>query len=183
MSKKQNKKGNSSKISATKRSKKELEFTVKTLEEKLEKEQQNSHNYLIRLKYLQADFDNYRKRMEKEVQESVRKSTEKMVSCLLNILDDLESAISAGETTENKDVLLDGIKMVYKNLYKLLENEGLERLECVGQPFDPNLHEILTQVPLNEHETGTILEETRKGFMFKGKVLRPGLVKIACKAS
>jgi molecular chaperone GrpE len=163
--------------------KEEFKKTIKNLEEKLGAEQEKSKEYLTRLKYLQADFENYRKRVEKEVQEAVQRSNEKLVACLIDIMDDLESAISAGETTENKDALIEGIKMVHKNLDKLLENEGLERLECVGQPFDPNLHEILVQVPTNTHQNGIVLEEARKGFMFKGKVLRPSVVKIACEVS
>jgi molecular chaperone GrpE len=73
--------------------------------------------------------------------------------------------------------------MVQKKLDSLLAKEGLQRLECVGQPFDPNMHEILVQVPTNEHKSGTVLEEARKGFIFKGKVLRPSVVTIACEDS
>jgi len=163
--------------------KEEFEETVKKLEEKLEAEQEKSKEYLNRLKYLQADFENYRKRVEKEVQEAIQRGNEKLVACLIDIMDDLESAIQAGETTENKDALLEGIKMVHKNLDKLLEKEGLERLECVGQAFDPNMHEVLAEVPTKNHQSGTVLEETRKGFMFKGKVLRPSIVKIASETS
>lgn len=161
----------------------EFKETVKKLEEKLEAEQEKSKEYLNRLKYLQADFENYRKRVEKEVHEAVQRGNEQLVACLIDVLDDLESAIQAGETTENKDALLEGIKMVHKNLEKLLENEGLERLECVGRAFDPNMHEVLAEVPTKEHQSGTVLEEARKGFMFKGKVLRPSIVKVACEDS
>jgi molecular chaperone GrpE len=73
--------------------------------------------------------------------------------------------------------------MVHKNLDKLLKKEGLKKLDCVGQAFDPNLHEVLAEVPTKDHQGGTIVEEARKGFMFKGKVLRPSIVKIACKDS
>lgn len=162
---------------------KKLETIVQKLEEQLDAEQKKSKEYLTRLKYLQADFENYRKRVDKEVKEAVNRSNEKLVSCLIDVLDDFERTISAGETTENKNALLDGIKMVHKKLDNLLTKEGLERLECLGQPFDPNLHEILTQVPTNEHENGTVLEEARKGFLFKGKVLRPSVVTIACEDS
>ncbi|PVX26148.1 MAG: nucleotide exchange factor GrpE [Candidatus Bathyarchaeum sp.] len=163
--------------------KQEVDETVKELENKLNAQQQKTNEYLTRLKYLQADFENYRKRAEKQLQESVNRSNEKLVACLINIIDDLESAISAGNTTENKAALLEGIKMVHKKLDDLLTKEGLERLECVGQSFDPNLHEILAQVPTKEHQSGTVLEEARKGFLFKGKVLRPSVVKIACETS
>jgi molecular chaperone GrpE len=149
----------------------------------LVEEQEKSREYLNRLKYLQADFENYRKRVEKEVQEAVQRGNEQLVACLIGVMDDLEKAIQAGETTDNKTALLEGIRMVHKNLEKLLENEGLERLECVGQAFNPNMHEILAQIPTKDHQSGTVLEEARKGFMFKGKVLRPSIVKIACKDS
>lgn len=162
---------------------KELEKTVKQLEEQLSAEQQKTQEYLTRLKYLQADFENYRRRVEKQVQEAVQRSNEQLVSCLIGVLDDFEVAISACQTTENKDALLDGIKMVHKKLDNLLAKEGLERLECVGKQFDPNMHEILAQVPTNDHESGTVLEEARKGFVFKGKVLRPSVVTIACEDS
>jgi len=174
----------SSRVPMEESSKKEqFEETVKKLEEKLETEQEKTKEYLNRLKYLQADFENYRKRVEKEVQEAVQRGNEKLVACLIDIMDDLEKAISAGESTENKGALLEGIKMVHKNLDKLLEKEGLERLECVGQAFDPNMHEVLAEVPTKNHQSGTVVEEARKGFMFKGKVLRPSIVKVACEDS
>jgi len=149
----------------------------------LKTEQARSKEYLNRLKYLQADFQNYGKRMEKELQEATQRSTEKLIAGLINILDDLESAILAGKTTENKDALLEGIEMVHKKLDRLLEKEGLVRLEAVGKLFDPNIHEVLAKISTKNHQSGIVIEETRKGFMFKGKVLRPSIVKIACEDS
>jgi molecular chaperone GrpE len=184
LTKNQKKTSKSGRASMEKSSKKEeFKAKVKELEEKLEIEQEKTEEYLNRLKYLQADFENYRKRVEKEVQEAVQGSNERLVACLIDIIDDLESAISAGETTENKDALLEGIKMIHKNLDRLLEKEGLERLECVGQAFNPNMHEVLAEVPTKDFQSGTIIEEARKGFLFKGKVLRPSIVKIACEDS
>jgi molecular chaperone GrpE len=178
------KKTNKSSRTSMKESKNlEVEEIIKSLQEKLGAEQQKTQEYLTRLKYLQADFENYRKRAEKQVQDLVNRSNEQLVTCLLGILDDFESAISVGETTENKDAMLDGIKMIHKKLDDILTKEGLERLECVGKPFDPNKHEILAQVPTNNHQSGTVLEEARKGFVFKGKVLRPSVVTIACENS
>jgi molecular chaperone GrpE len=156
---------------------------VTKLKKQLITEQEKNREYLNQLKYLQADFENYRKRIEKETHEAIKRSNEKLVSCLIDIMDDFEIAISEGIKTQNKDALIDGIKMVHKKLDNLLAKEGLEPLECVGKPFDPNLHEIIAQVPTDEHQSGTILEEARKGFKYKGKVLRPSVVKIACENS
>jgi len=154
---------------------------VRTLEEALEAEQAKSMEYLNRLKYLQADFDNYRKRMVREFQEVTQRSNEKLIASVLNVVDDLERAIEMGGKTENTDALLEGVEMVYKNLYGILEREGLTRIEAVGKTFDPNMHEILTKVPTDDHEDGIVIEEARKGFMFKGKVIRPSVVMIASK--
>ena len=184
LTKKQKKTGKSSRASMEESLKKEeFEEIVKKLEEELEAEREKTKEHLNRLKYLQADFENYRKRLEKEIKEAIQRSNEKLVACLIDIMDDLESAIAAGETTENNDVLLEGIKMIHKNLDKLLEKEGLERLECIGQTFNPNIHEVLAEVPTKELQSGTVLEEARKGFMFKGRLLRPSIVKIACEDS
>jgi len=154
---------------------------VRMLEEALKAEQAKSKDYLNQLKYLQADFDNYRKRMVREFQEVSQRSNEKLIASVLNVVDDLERAIETGKKTDNTGPLLEGVQMVYKNLYAILEREGLTRIEAVGKPFDPNMHEILTKVPTDTHEDGIVIEEARKGFMFKGKVMRPSVVMIASK--
>ncbi|MBT8172238.1 nucleotide exchange factor GrpE [Candidatus Bathyarchaeota archaeon] len=184
MTKNKNKTTRPSRIPMSKsEEKKEIKKSQKKLEEQLILEQEKNREFLARFKYLQADFENYRKRMEKEVQDAANRSNEKLVKELIEVIDDFENAISAGETTENKDALLEGVKMVHKKLDTLLAKEGLERLECIGKQFNPNQHEILTQVPTKKHQTGTVLEEARKGFLFKGKIMRPSVVTIACECS
>jgi molecular chaperone GrpE len=154
---------------------------VRMLEEALKAEQAKSKDYLNQLKYLQADFDNYRKRMVREFQEVSQRSNEKLIASVLNVVDDLERAIETGKKIDITGALLEGVEMVYKNLYGILEREGLTRIEAVGKPFDPNMHEILAKVPTDDHEDGIVIEEARKGFTFKGKVLRPSVVMIASK--
>lgn len=154
---------------------------LKALEDALNAEQAKSKEYLDRLKYLQADFENYRRRVEKEFQEITQRSNEKLISNLLGIMDELEIALETGRNTENAGAILEGVEMIHKKLCATLEREGLTRIEAVGKPFDPNLHEILVKVPTKDHEDGTVIEEVRKGFMFKGKIMRPCVVKIACK--
>ena len=94
-------------------------------------------------------------------------------------MDDLERAIETGGETDNLSVLLEGVKMIYKNLWLTLEREGVAKIEAVGKPFNSNIHEILVKVPTNEYLENTVIEESRKGYMFKGKVIRPSIVKIA----
>ena len=155
---------------------------IEKLQEELKMEKDKSIEYLNRLKYLQADFENYRKRVEKEFEEMTLRSNVRLIANLLSILDDLERAIETGKTTQNIEALLKGVEMVYKNLQVILEHEGLVKIEAVGKPFNPNIHEVLVKVPTETHDEGIIVEEARKGFMFKGKVIRPSIVNIACKA-
>ena len=154
---------------------------LRKLEEALNAEQAKSREYLDRLKYLQADFENYRKRADKEFQEVTQRSNERLIIDILDIADDLERAVQTGRTTDNTKVLLEGVEMVQKKLYSMLEQEGLTRIDAVGKPFDPNRHELLAKISCKDHEEGTIVEEVRKGYIFKGKVIRPSVVKIACK--
>jgi len=151
---------------------------MESLKEALKTEQEKSKDYLNRLKYLQADFENYMRRMEKELHSISERGNEKLIRNLLDVVDDLAKAVEVGKNTKNMDALREGVEMVYGNLCALLEREGLEKIKTVGQPFDPDTHEILAVVPSKEHENGIIVEEVRKGFMFKGKVLRPSIVNI-----
>lgn len=152
---------------------------VKKLQKALVEEKEKSKEYLNRLKYLQADFENYRKRVDKEIYEVARISNEKLIVNLLGIIDELELALRSGQETENKQALLEGVQMTLKKLYATLGQEGLARIETIGKPFDPKLHEVVTRVPAEEYEKHVIVEEIRTGYMFRDKVIRPSLVKIA----
>ena len=152
----------------------------KDIEEQLNQEQQKSQEYLKQLKYLQADFDNYRKRTERQVQELTTRCNEKLVAEILWFLDDLERAIESGKKSTDPSALLKGVEMIHKNLVRMLEKEGLERIEALGKTFDPNIHELGTKIPKNDCEEGVVLEEVRKGFVYKGRVLRPCMVNISC---
>ena len=151
---------------------------VERLEEALKKEREKSNEYLNRLKYLQADFENYRKRMEKEIRETAQMSNEKLIINLLSVIDELELALRSGRETENKQALLEGVDMTLKKMYATLEQEGLAKIEAVGKSFDPKLHEVVMRAPTKEHEESVVVEEVRKGFIFRDKVIRPSMVKI-----
>ncbi|MDH5451121.1 MAG: nucleotide exchange factor GrpE [Candidatus Bathyarchaeota archaeon] len=155
---------------------------MKDLEESLKEEREKSTDYLNRLRYLQADFENYRKRMEKEIRETFQVSNEKLIVSLLNVIDELELALSSGRETENKQALLEGVEMTLKKMYSTLEQEGLTKIEAVGKSFDPNLHEVMMVVPTNEHKENMIIEEVRKGYLLKDKVIRTSIVKVATRS-
>lgn len=152
---------------------------LKKLEEALNEERKKSNEYLNRLMYLQADFENYRKRMEKEIRETAQISNEKLIVNLLNVMDELELALRSGRETENKQALLEGVEMTLKKMYVALGQEGLAKIEAVGKSFDPKLHEVVMKVPAKEHEENMVVEEVRAGYTLRDKVIRPSMVKIA----
>jgi molecular chaperone GrpE len=154
--------------------KKELQENMDALIKELEEKGKLAEDRLNQLKYLQADFDNYRKNFERERENIVRLANEGLISDLLVVVDDFERALSIMKDGKDKD----GVKMVYGNLIKILENQGLRPIETSGKKFDPNFHEVLCKEACDKDD-GLILEELQRGFMLKSRVIRPSKVKIA----
>ncbi|TMI39408.1 nucleotide exchange factor GrpE [Candidatus Bathyarchaeota archaeon] len=148
------------------------------VEEELQKEREKSEDYLRRLQYLQADFENYRKRAEREMGDVKRYGNERLLSDLLVVVDELELGLEKAREGDNSPALVEGIRMVLKRFQGLLSKEGVVRIEGVGSRFDPSLHEAALKIP-SEKEEGTIIEEIRSGYTLKGRVLRPSIVKVA----
>ena len=147
------------------------------LKKQLYETEKTAERYLIQLQYLQADFENYKKSATREKENFVRFANEKLILKLLNILDEFESAFSALEKAgESEDSA--GFKIIYKNLLKILEGEGLKPLNSYGKKFDHNYHEALMREDSGEEE-GTILEEFQRGYMLGDKVIRHARVKVA----
>jgi len=153
---------------------------VAALRAALEQEQKTAEEYLHRLRYLQADFENYKRRVAREIADATALGNQKLITELLTVLDELEYAITAGKTSNNKDALLHGVTITLKKLYSLLEKEGLAKIEAVGQTFNPYTHQAVQRVPGDGDGDGErVVEEIRAGFTLRGKVIRPSLVKIA----
>jgi molecular chaperone GrpE len=148
------------------------------LAELLGEEKRKNEECLTRLKYLQADFENYRKRADKELKDTVDSSLRGLVTTLLNALDELELAIENAQKGERTGGMLDGLKMVQKNLVSSLEAAGLSKIDCVGKSFDPSLHEAVEKVEGSSVEKDTVREEIRPGYTFRGRVIRPSMVKV-----
>ena len=149
----------------------------------LSKEKRRSEEYLNRLKYLQADFDNYRKRMDRQLQEEKKCSNQRIVCELLEVLDELEMAVKTGSEAGPIDTLIQGVTMTLKKLRKILEAEGVTTIESVGKQFDPCLHAAVCTIEKESVKEGTILEEARRGYIMNDKVIRPSIVKVAVKNS
>ena len=154
-----------------------IEERISKLEESLADERKTSEKYLSQLKYARADLENLQKRTQRRINETQEKAKGRIVMQLLTVLDELDLAISTAKTS--KGDLIEGIGMVRGKLWKLLDAEGLAPIDAYGKPFDPNLHEAVLEVETDEVENGCVVEEFRKGYKFKGRVLRASMVKVA----
>ena len=158
--------------------KRDMTARVSELEEALVFEKSKSDDLLRRLQYLQADFENYRKRVEKEIGDARRYANERLLSDILTVKDELELAYAKAQETKQNPVIVDGVGMILKRLQTILSKEGVERVPGVGSRFNPDYQEAALRVP-SEQEEGTVVEEVRPGYVLKGKVLRASIVKVA----
>lgn len=126
-----------------------------------------------------AEFDNYRKRTERDFYDRVQNANERLINSLLPVLDDLERSLDHARETNNSESLLEGIELVFKKMYSTMEKEGLKPLEAIGTEFDPDKHDALMQVESDEHESGIIVDEHLKGYQLRDKVLRHSQVIVA----
>lgn len=125
-----------------------------------------------------ADFDNFRRRAERDRSEYVQFAAMEMVRDLIPVLDDFRRAVKA-ETTDKE--YAKGIELIDQRLFEILKKAGLEPTEAVGKPFDPNVHQAVDRAQSEELPDQTVLEEYQSGYNFKGKLLRPAMVKVAVK--
>ena len=126
----------------------------------------------------QADFDNYRKRIEKERAEDQKRTTGRVIEQLIPVLDGFEQALAAHKEAEYESYRK-GFELIYKQLLDNLAKLGAERIDPVGKPFDPHLHQALDRVETRERDDGTILAVFQPGYVFHGRVLRPAMVRVA----
>ena len=155
--------------------------TVQEVQQQLEAERKRGADYVARLKYLQADFENLRKRCDREIQQASQYSNERLIISLLDVVDELELAIKNAKAANSAQTLVVGVEMTLKRLRKVLEQEGVSPIESVNTPFDPSKHNALSAEERDDVEDCVVIEEVRKGYMMKGKVIRPSMVKVAVK--
>lgn len=127
----------------------------------------------------QADFDNFRRRTQKEKEELAQYATSKLVTELLPVLDNFERALLTAPANTDNDAYAKGVNMIFRQLEGVLKSEGLTAMETVGQPFNPEYHQAIMQVESEEYEEGIVTEEVQKGYLLKDKVLRPAMVKVS----
>ena len=150
----------------------------------LESEKKRSEDYLTRLRYLQADFENQKKRFDRETEQIKNYSNERIIISLLDVVDELELAVKNGEISTEPESLIEGVELTLKKLRKVLEQEGVTPIESPeGKIFDPARHNAVVTEEKEDVPECTVLEEIRKGYMMRGKVIRSTIVKVAVKST
>jgi molecular chaperone GrpE len=127
----------------------------------------------------QADFANYRKRIEKERSEDSKRATARVIEGLIPVIDGFEHALAAHRDADEYENYRKGFELIYKQLLDSVTKLGAERIDPVGKPFDPHLHQAVDREETSEHKDGTILQVFQPGYVFHGRVLRPAMVRVA----
>ena len=151
------------------------------VKEELYKARESSDNNLNRLKYMMADFDNYRKQMEKQIASKIESSRAELLMKFLNIRDDYSRALEIAKQSKSETVVIEGLEAILKNLDSVLKSEGVMEIETIGTPFDPNIHDAISFSYQDNVPENAVTGEIRKGYMLNNKVLRPSLVEISKK--
>jgi molecular chaperone GrpE len=152
-----------------------------SVQEELRKAREDSVKNLTKLKYVMADFDNYRKQLEKQLASKIESNKAELLLKFLNIRDDYLRGFEMAKQSKYEAVVIEGLEVILKNLDALLKYEGVMEIETTGTPFDPNIHDAITFSYKDDVPENTVTDEIRKGYMLNNKVLRPSLVEISKK--
>jgi molecular chaperone GrpE len=126
-----------------------------------------------------AEFENYKKRIQRDQIEYNKYATEKLLRELLPVADNLERAIAHARSANADSAIIDGLDLIARQFQDALQKAGIEPISAVGKTFDPALHQALAQVGSSEHEPDTVVEEAQRGYVLHGRILRPSLVTVA----
>lgn len=171
------------KLGEKKESRGESDTQTEDLEKALESEKKRSEDYLVQLKYAMAEIENLRKRFDQKLDEVRKYSNEYIIIELLDVVDELEMAIQSARSSNSTETLIQGVEMTLKKLRKILQNEGVSPIKSVGEPFDPLKHNAVEQIEKEGVEGCRVIEEIRKGYTLKEKVIRPSIVKVVMQPS
>jgi len=126
-----------------------------------------------------ADFDNYKKRVKRDVADTIFETEKRLVLALLPVFDNLERALAPAEETGDLEGFIEGVKLLEKSFLETLRGQGIVPVDATGAKFDPAYHQALLKEDTNEHPHHTVLEEYQKGFLLNGRLVRPAVVKVA----
>jgi molecular chaperone GrpE len=156
-----------------------LENELSQAEAERQRAKEEADNNLNKLRYLMADFDNYRKRMEKQIESKINQGKAELILKFVSIHDDLSRAIETAKQGKSDQVVIQGLEGILRNVETLFDAEGVKEIETTGTPFDPNIHDAISFKYDDTVPENTVIAEIRKGYMMSDKVLRPSLVEIS----
>ena len=145
-------------------------------DEKAEDKAKEPFDQLLRLK---ADFENTKKRLEREKLESIKFANEKLLVEILPIADNLDRALASLGEGHDPAKVMQGLKLAQKELHDVLEEHGVEAVKAAGEPFDPQIHEAIGMVEAPDEKDGTVVDEVQRGYRLNGRLIRPSRVRIA----
>jgi molecular chaperone GrpE len=157
----------------------EAEGSLSDQIQKLQAEKQELTNTLLRRT---ADFENVKKRMERERQQDRHRGVESLVEQLLPVLDAFDRALQGHNNDPANAEYRKGFEIIRGQIWNALSKQGVERIESLGREFDPNLHHAIESVETSEHAEGVIVGELQPGYLFHGRILRPAMVRVAAGA-
>ena len=146
--------------------------------EKRDKAKEKIEELEDRVKRQMAEFDNFRKRTEKEKAQMFETGARSVIEKILPVVDNFERGLQASENAEQTDGFTEGMQMVYKQLMTELEAIGVKPIEALGREFDPDYHNAVMQVESEEYESGTVAQELQKGYMYRDTVIRHSMVAV-----
>jgi molecular chaperone GrpE len=153
---------------------------LESVRARLTEQEKLAAEYLDLLKRKQADFENYRKRSQKEIDEFKKYATTELVVDILDLLDNFERAVESARSAKDFDALLEGILIIRQQFRNLLEKKyGVKNIVAVGKEFDPNLHDAVMVEESGEFDRDTVIEDLRKGYVMHDRIIRPSKVKVA----
>ena len=126
-----------------------------------------------------ADFDNYRKRMERQIESKINQGKAELILKFVSIHDDLSRAVESAKQGKSDEVVIQGLEGILRNVETLFDAEGVKEIQTTGTPFDPNIHDAISFKYDDTVPENTVIAEIRKGYMMSDKVLRPSLVEIS----
>lgn len=153
----------------------ESEDTLSPLEQAKKESQENYDRYLR----ISAEFENYKKRAQKDRSDLINYGNERLIKELLPTVDNMERALDHASNSEDFGAFVEGLKLIYDKLLVTLEKMGVQGVESLGRDFDPNFHEAMLKVESDELEDNKVVEEFEKGYLLNGRLLRPSKVSIS----
>ncbi len=148
------------------------------LQQSVEEHKAKAADYYDQLLRLKAEFENYRKRVEKEKQDARTWGKQDVLMPLLSLVDVFEQALAQAEHAKEIKQVTEGLGYLHKSFSGFLKSEGLTPIETVGKPFDPHTAEAVDQVEVGEDQAGSVIEELQRGYSFQGRVIRPARVRV-----